>query len=396
MKILLCTFWEVPHTGGVWNYMNQLKYYLEKDGHSVDLLGYGINRDSVVIDNLQIKIKKTDIYPYREKAKQLPFIDPVITYYENLMDFYTAALKKLDLDQYDLINAQDIISSKCLQSFAEAGIPLVSTLHGCVAQEINEACYPEETEKSLNGRRYFNKLEYDGATAGTITITANMWLKNLLVSAYNVPADQIEVNHYGYNIPSFLTKMKESNLIIKPAEKKLLLYTGRLAEFKGVQYLIDALALLKKTRTDWVCWIAGDGPKKAQLEKQAKRCGLKHDIVFLGSRNDVPSLLSLTDILILPTLFENQPLSVIEAQLSGTAVIASKVGGIPEMIEHGITGVLVPPKDAQSLAINIDYLLKHDSYRMRLGENSKKWALEHWSMERSVKKLLQFYDQALQ
>lgn len=395
MKILLCTFWEVPHIGGVWNYMNQLKTSLERYGHTVDLLGYGKNHETVVIDNLNIKINKADVLPFKGKSYKASISDPVISYYENLMNFFSGALMKLNLHQYDLIHAQDVISSRCLLPFAAAGKILVSTLHGCVAQEIKEACYLDESEKSIAGRHYFDKLEYEGATAGKITITANEWLKNLLVSEYHVPAAQIEVNHYGYNISSFLTRMEESTKAVKPLGKKVLLYTGRLAEFKGVHYLIESLSLLKKERTDWVCWIAGDGPKKTELEMQAVQYGIQHDITFLGSRNDIPSLLAISDILVLPTLFENQPLSVIEAQISGTAVIASKVGGVPEIIAHGKTGVLVPPKDTVSLAKNIEYLLEHDSYRMNLGKNAQNWALEHWSMERSVEKLLQFYEQAL-
>jgi glycosyltransferase involved in cell wall biosynthesis len=115
----------------------------------------------------------------------------------------------------------------------------------------------------------------------------------------------------------------------------------------------------------------------------------------MGRRDDVPFLLSLSDIFVLPTLMENQPLSVIEAQITGKAVIASDVGGVPEIIEHGITGVLSPAGDEQMLTMHINYLLENESYMKTLGLNAQKWGLEHWSPDKAVQKVLGVYEKAL-
>lgn len=115
----------------------------------------------------------------------------------------------------------------------------------------------------------------------------------------------------------------------------------------------------------------------------------------MGRRDDVPYLLSLSDIFVLPTLMENQPLSVIEAQISGKAVIASDVGGVPEIIEHGITGVLSPAGDEQMLTTHINYLLENESYLKNLGLNAQKWGIDHWSPDKAVQKVLNVYENAL-
>jgi glycosyltransferase involved in cell wall biosynthesis len=203
------------------------------------------------------------------------------------------------------------------------------------------------------------------------------------------------VFHYGYDTETFLKRMNEKSAIQRPIDKKVIIYTGRLNENKGVHHLISALTQLKISRNDWVCWIVGDGPMQGELLNKSKASGLENEVFFFGKRDDIPYLLSISDILVLPTLMENQPLSVIEAQITGKAVIASDVGGVPEIIEHGVTGVLTPAGDAQMLCININYLLEHDQYRCRLGANAQKWGLKHWSPDKAVQNVLGVYERAI-
>ncbi|MDQ0269726.1 glycosyltransferase family 4 protein [Cytobacillus purgationiresistens] len=396
MNILLATFWQVPHTGGVWKYMLQLKERLEVLGHSVDLLGYGKDHKFVHLVNKNQLIDVSHFAGLINIIKNEPPLDPVIKMYDNLRLNYEEAVKTLDLNQYDLIHTQDVVSSSCINKIRPKHTSMVATLHGCVAHEIIEACYADRlSEKSLNGIRYFHELEFEGASSADCTVVANRWMQNILTEEFKVNEEQISTLHYGYDIESFLQKMKEPAKMKAPKNKKILLYTGRLAEFKGIHHLIDALYHLKKLRSDWVCWIAGDGPKQTDLQKQTQLLGLQQHIQFLGSRDDIPSLLSISDMLILPTLIENQPLSVIEAQISGTAVIVSAVGGVPEIIEHGMTGILVPPKDELMLFAHINYLLQEDQFRFNLGQRAKEWALEHWSLDQSVSKLLTVYYKAI-
>ncbi|MDM5207486.1 glycosyltransferase family 4 protein [Cytobacillus kochii] len=156
-------------------------------------------------------------------------------------------------------------------------------------------------------------------------------MKRILCNDIHIESHQLTILQYGFDIDDFLLRAaKPSNHIRKRKKRQqLLIYTGRLIKAKGVQYLITALSYVKEQNNNWVCWIIGDGEEKQHLQKRTNDYHLRNQILFLGDRNDVPSLLQQADLFILPTLSENQPLSIIEAQLSGLAIIASDVGGIP-------------------------------------------------------------------
>lgn len=130
-------------------------------------------------------------------------------------------------------------------------------------------------------RAYFDELERTGASSAEFTIVANNWLKNILTNEFLVPDEQIKVYHYGYDVENFIKRMKEKSPVKRPDDKKVIIFTGRLVELKGVHHLISALGQLKESRNDWVCWIVGDGDKKAELRVQTKALGLEEDVLFL-------------------------------------------------------------------------------------------------------------------
>jgi glycosyltransferase involved in cell wall biosynthesis len=401
MKILLATFWVIPHLGGVWNYMLQLKAKLESLGHEVDLLGYGEDQKYIHLANANRLIERRNLITVVNKVMNPPFSthykNPLLKFYDSNRHFYELGAAYLGLENYDLIHTQDVIATACINRIRPEGTPLVATVHGSVAQELNHTVtHNYKIPSSHLLRKYFDKLEYEGATAAEITIVANEWLKNNLTNKFFVPATQLKVSHYGYNTEQFLKQMKEtSSSIERPANKKVLLFTGRLVELKGLQYLIYALSHLKKKRTDWICWIVGEGSLQTDLQKQAKILELHHDVLFLGKRNDIPYLLSIADIFILPSLIENQPLSLIEAQIAGKPAIVSDAGGLPEMVKHGVTGLISPAGDEHALCKNVNLLLTDEKFSHTLGANAQKWGLVHWSLDRAIKNVLDIYQEAI-
>lgn len=402
MKILLATYWAVPHVGGVWKYMVQLRENLEKLGHKVDLLGYGEDNTYVHLVNKGKKLSNDQLRPLLEAkitAENYPeiYANELVKYTEFQRYMYELAAAYFGLRDYDVIHTQDVLSTVAMSRIKPDHIPLVATLHGSVAHAIyHQLENIHRSSTSFMAREYFKKLENLGATSAYTTIVANNWLKDILTNEFEVPLEQIQVQHYGYDIRSFLEKMKVKSTIKKPLDKKVITYTGRLVELKGVHHLITALSQLKKERAekDWVCWIIGDGDKMEELKAQAKSLTLTDDVFFFGERQDIPYLLSLSDIHVLPSLLENQPLSVIEAQLAGKAVIVSDTGGLPEMVEHGVTGIVVPVGNPQALYENLDILLDSDKLRKKLGSNAKIWGISYWSQERAVRNLLKIYEQA--
>jgi glycosyltransferase involved in cell wall biosynthesis len=396
MKILLATFWSIPHVGGVWNYMKQLKENLESRGHEVDLLGYGEENNYLHIVPKKQVIENNRFLPVITKVNEQFNKNPIINYYENLRYCFELGATYFNLEKYDIIHTQDVLSTACINRIRPLGTALVATLHGSVAHEMKHFATTVYVNASSNTIiDYFDKMEYSGASAAEFTLVANQWMKDILINEFNVPGDQLKVLHYGYDTDTFVKRMNETSSIQRPADKKVILYAGRLVEIKGVHILIKALSQLKRLRDDWVCWIAGDGNKQADLQHQSKVLGLERCIIFLGKRDDIPSLLSNSDIIVHPSLLDNQPLSVIEAQIAGKPVIVSDAGGLPEMIEHEVTGLITPTGNTRSICLHVDSLLTNDNQRQTLGSNAQKWALSHWSIDTAVNNLLDVYQDAL-
>ncbi|MBT2730214.1 glycosyltransferase family 4 protein [Bacillus sp. ISL-75] len=98
---------------------------------------------------------------------------------------------------------------------------------------------------------------------------------------------------------------------------------------------------------------------------------------------------------VLPSLIENQPLAVIEAQIAERAIIVSDTGGLPEMVEHGVTVIITPAGDSEILCKNLNLLLSNEKYRKILGSNAQKWGMKHWIPEEAVEKVLNVYQSAI-
>lgn len=157
-----------------------------------------------------------------------------------------------------------------------------------------------------------------------------------------------------------------------PAEGPLLLFVGLLAPVKGVDILLQALERLQGAR--WHCVVVGDGGLRAALEAQAAQAGLKDRVRFVGARpsDEIPLWMNAADALVLPSRSEGRPNVVLEAQACALPVVATRVGGTPELVEDGDTGLLVDPDDVEGLAGGIERVLGDAALRRRLGEAARK------------------------
>ena len=401
MKILLCTYWTIPHMGGVWAYMQQLKKGLEEYGHEVDLMGNGDENNIVHIVGTDKVVRKQDILPFLQ-AKLPPSLYPdlyankLLEYTEFQRYFFELAAAYIGLDQYDLIHTQDVISTAGIRRVNTTNVPLVATIHGSVAQEISQQLGNiHRDSNSYVVKEYYDAMERLGALSSDLSIVANNWLKNILVDEFNIPEEHLRVLHYGFDTEGFVKQKQDNVLIERPANKKVIVYTGRLVELKGVQYLIQALAQLKSVRQDWVCWIVGDGDMKNELETLTRSLQLEHDVFFLGRQDGIPSILAKSHIFVLPSLIDNQPLSLIEAQLAGKACVVTNAGGLGEMVKHNVTGLITEPRDANGLFESLNLLLANPIVTEILGKNAKKWGMTHWSYENGVRKLLKIYEEVM-
>jgi glycosyltransferase involved in cell wall biosynthesis len=148
----------------------------------------------------------------------------------------------------------------------------------------------------------------------------------------------------------------------------MLLATGNLTAVKGHAVLISAIKLLVERGRSLKCFIAGQGELEEQLKKKITDNNLTENIKLLGYRNDVAELLTAADIFVMPSLNEALGYSILEAMASGKPVVASGVGGIPEVIADGEEGILTAPGDIESLSNAIDSLMSDKATRERMGK----------------------------
>ena len=179
-----------------------------------------------------------------------------------------------------------------------------------------------------------------------------------------------------------------------PASGPLVAVVSRLNRLKGVEYFLDAAALLARDFDDARFLIVGDSVSQSyrdELEAYAASRGLRDRVVFTGFRSDVPELLSEVSVLALPSLSEGLSNVVLEAMAAYVPVVATAVGGTPEIIDDGVTGLLVPPRRAPALAQAISSLLADPERRRVMGEAGRRHVEARFSLEAMVRATEQLY-----
>jgi len=154
---------------------------------------------------------------------------------------------------------------------------------------------------------------------------------------------------------------------------------GRLTPVKGLSYLIQSLSILLRQRANVRLLIVGDGMIRKDLEAQAHNLGIGENVVFLGHREDTLELMQALDIFVLPSLSEGIPMALLEAMAASRAVVASRVGGIPEIVEDGVEGILVEPMDVTRLAESCMKLIDFPENAMKMGEQARKRVVQDFS-----------------
>ena len=192
-----------------------------------------------------------------------------------------------------------------------------------------------------------------------------------------------------------------------PANVPVVAMMARLIKKKGVDHLVDAAIALHARWPDVRFLIVGAAPLVSggataeeaafadQLKARVQAQGLEHRIIFTGFRNDIPNLLSIVDVGVLPSLSEGLSNSVLESMAAGRATISTNVGGIAEAMQDGVSGLLIPPSDERALVQAIDRLLADPALAARLGAEGRRVVFERYSISRMVESTERLYAQLL-
>jgi glycosyltransferase involved in cell wall biosynthesis len=167
---------------------------------------------------------------------------------------------------------------------------------------------------------------------------------------------------------------------------------ARLEPEKGHPTLLEAWPLVLHAVPDAYLLVIGEGSQREALEEQARALRIAHRVVFTGRRDDVPAVTAALDVAVLPSYREAQGLTILEALALSRPVVASNVGGIPEVIENGVTGLLVPPHDAPALAAAIVRLLTDHPYADTIAKAGHDMVHDRFCIELMVKAIETIYD----
>jgi glycosyltransferase involved in cell wall biosynthesis len=202
--------------------------------------------------------------------------------------------------------------------------------------------------------------------------------------------DRVHIVHCGIEPAEFAPRTHEG-----PGTR--LLFTGRLAPVKGLPLLLEAFARLQARHPTLTLAIAGDGPERPALEAQAQRLGIAPRVEFLGYRSSdhVRALLQESDVFVLPSFAEGVPVVLMEAMASGVPVVATRVAGVSELVEDGVSGFVVPPGDADALERAISTLLEDARLRARFGAAGRATVEREFDVAREATRLAALITAAL-
>jgi glycosyltransferase involved in cell wall biosynthesis len=212
-------------------------------------------------------------------------------------------------------------------------------------------------------------------------------------------ANNIAVIRNGIAQPQTTSPEKSSSvreeLGLSPAVTLTMVFS-RLNPMKGVEYFLDAASIVAAKLPETRFLVVGDGAIRHELQDRAARLGLADKVVFTGFRTDVPRLLSEVNLSVLPSLSEGLSNTLLESMAAGVPVVATTVGGNPEIIENGVSGLLVPPRDSAMLADAMLTVLGNPVLASNLAAAGKRRITEMFSIERSVQQVECLYQELVE
>ena len=245
--------------------------------------------------------------------------------------------------------------------------------------------------------RFYNKLDRLALRYPDIVVTVSNRLKNLLIES-GVPESKVRVIYNAIDKdelrPNLTTEEVRTKYGIKQGEK-LLGVVGRLSPEKGVEVFLQAFKKAISHIPSLRGIIVGDGKEKEKLINFCSENGLKDKVIFTGYQNNIANFYQIMDLLVLPSFSEGLPNVVLEAMAFKIPVIATSVGGVPEIIKDGENGLLAPPGNPDILTEKILQLLKDDNRLKTLGENGYRSLYPKFSIESRALRIFSLYQELL-
>ena len=347
MKIAILVFHFPPKSlAGTEIATYNIARYLAKRGHKVH-----------VITSFDKGLPKVDIeqgfYVHRISWQRARFIRVIFFWLKILF-----LLKKI---KPDIIHAQNI----------GMGVPgfLSKKLRSCSKKPYIVWCQGSDIYLDWRFKEFISKLVLKNADA-VIALTEDMKME-----IQKICDKEIYVIPNGIDLKRFENLSREGvrRRLKITGEQKIIMFVGTLRSVKGLKYLIQAMDIIKQKDAEVKLMLVGDGEERQDLEKLVKELDLEDRVIFVGKvfNEKVPEYMAASDVFVLPSLSESFGIVNLEAMASGLPIVATKVGGLSEIVKDGENGFLVEPKNPEQIAKKVLLILENDKLRKKISKNNK-------------------------
>ena len=374
MKILMLT-WEYPPriVGGISRVVHDLSKRLIKDGHEITVVTYKEEGLPEYENDKGVEVYRVENYMIHPNN----FVEWVMQLNFNLTAKVTELITKGE--KFDVIHAHDWLVAYSAKTIKNSfNIPIVATIHA--TESGRNAGIHDDTQ------RYVNDTEWLLTYEATEVIVNSNFMKNDLQRLFGLPFEKINVINNGINVTTYNGVEKNYEFRRKYAmdNEKIILFMGRLVFEKGIQHLISAIPKVLEHYNDVKLIIAGKGGMEEELKAQVEWLGLKDKVYFTGylGAKDVSKMYKCADIAVFPSTYEPFGIVALEAMLAGVPTIVSDIGGLNDIVEHGVDGLKSYAGNPNSLADSILALLYNPELRDNITKKAKQKVRNEYNWEK--------------
>ncbi len=282
-------------------------------------------------------------------------------------------------EKFDIVHTQLLHGSIVGQIAARiAKVPV-----RIITRQYTTDCYHD-------GHKYLDKLDTYVAKKATKVIAISNAVRDDLIEQ-SVSPDNIELIYNGIDLEPFNAETNTTSIRERFPDKYLIAFVANLNHRKGHEYLLQAIAELAVQYKDIHLLLIGEGDLRKKLEELTAKLKIEENISFLGYQPNVPTLLKEVDLYVHASVLEPLGIAVLEAMAAGRCVVATEVGGVPEIIQDGQTGFLVPPKNAAALANAIRYARENTEQTTKIAKAGRERVEQAFDIQTIVKKYQEVY-----
>lgn len=397
MKIAFVTFEYPPNlVGGAGTYARYIVKELAKLGHEIHVITPRSKewKEELTNDGISLHGVRNLNLPYFSAVSSMLKLRPVIS-----------AINK-NIGGFDILQENSQHSFQLFFQFLPRqilSIPHLVTIHSLSYQTtsaVHSSFLRRMTDRGEEN--YLTQFSEMAILPRADKLIANsLYTKNILVSRYGVQESKVQVIYMGHpelELKNSDTKTRMSIPMLDTIKEPILLFVGRLVARKGLHHLLQAALELKKRKVAFKLVVVGTGPEENLYRNQVRELELERYVIFTGFVDDrkLKELYKASDVVTVPSINEPFGLVVLEAMFAAKPIVASKTGGIPEIVENHANGALVYPQNTEEYADALQHFLQDRETSIRIGEANRKKASEKFTWKACAQQLSQTYQTLLE